>query len=311
MTGYLVDNTGNEYVLPTLFSWAVQRTDGRSSDGFEVKFLYRKNMKEILDNAVKFYGMYQGKTVFYGIVDEYSVDISAGSVVTVSGRGMAGALMDNEAEAAEFYICGFNDILERCVYPFGVKRVKNSVYMPPLSGFNITTGESCWSVLKRFTEKSGGVTPYFDSDGTMILSSKNNSNLKISKKTGVFDLAYKYCRYGEISKVVVRTVDGRRVEVANSDFIAIGGNALRVTTATKDTPRADMVYTGQELIKKSKMNKKLLTLSLPALFAAQPRDVVSVSLDDMQISGNFIVCEATTWADGSGSGTKLTMSLEE
>ena len=311
MRGYLVDYSGYEYKLPVLTSWQTRHTDGSSCDSFEVSFVYSSEMGPMLEGAVNFYGEYEGEIVFYGIVDEYEINISDSNTVTVSGRGLAGRLMDNEAEAADFYMCSMEDILTRYVRPFGVRNIDMITGVPSLWGYSVTTGQSCWSALTQFTEKAAGITPRFSRDGRMIISSKAGKTLKISFANSIFDVSYKNQRYGIVSSVIVKTIEGRYERVTDEKFVAEGGCAQRVTMVTKDTARSDMAYEGQKIIRDSKKGKKVLSISLPALFAAQPEDRIIVDLEYIGLSGEYRVTESISWADEDSCGTRLNMTLEE
>lgn len=308
MTGYLVNYQGTRYKLPVLNSYYIAMTDGRSAGSFDVSFTYEKSMKKMLDSAVRLFVEHEGKVVFYGVVDEYQVNFDGGSMVTVSGRDMAGLLMDNEAAAADFYYCGIDDILERYVYPYGIATEK--VTRMSLYGFSAETGSSCFSVLSDFTKKAGGIIPFFTGEGKLDLSRRDRNYLKITDASSVFDLSFTKKRYGRLSQVTVRDVIGRRETVTDEDFIAQGGMAGRITMVTKDTARSDMRYTGEQMIKESKQGCDTVSLSLPTLFAAEPGDRVSLSLTEAGVSGEYLVTEIAVWADGSGAGTRIMLEDE-
>lgn len=99
MKGYLLDKNGNESALPELLSWDVCHGTGEPCDYFEVKTVYSSAFLPKLAAASRFKGVSEGKTVFYGVVDEYQISIDEkGSTVSINGRSLAALLMDNEVQ---------------------------------------------------------------------------------------------------------------------------------------------------------------------------------------------------------------------
>ena len=68
-----------------------------------------------------------------------------------------------------------------------------------------------------------------------------------------------------------------------------------------------MRYTGKFQIESSEEEQIVCSVSLPALFAAFPNDIVSLQMTQVGITGEFRVSETTTWADGSSAGTEIKM----
>jgi hypothetical protein len=88
MTGYLTTYDNETWRLPVLLSWDVSHGLGEPCDAFEVSFLFKYDMLRMLYGAVRFRGEYGGKTVFFGVVDEYEItadDINISGEVTITG----------------------------------------------------------------------------------------------------------------------------------------------------------------------------------------------------------------------------------
>ncbi len=262
MTGYLIDFKGNEYKLPLLISWSVSHGLGTPCDAFEMSFVYDGSMADMLYGAVRFRGVYEDETVFYGVVDEYEISIDAGgATVSVAGRGMAALLLDNEAAAAEYGMCTISDVLNNHVYPWGIKNVKtapmNNVY-----GYTVASGASQWSAVYNFAQFSGEVTPHFSKDGTLLLTKPEGKKLTVDEWSGAFDIKFAGKRYGVISEVLVKNKAlGTSALVKNEKFISEGGSCRRVINVPRRTGYDRMRYTGQFQIERSEEEYMSCTLS--------------------------------------------------
>ena len=122
MQGYLIDKNGTEYELPELLSWDICHGLGEPCDYFEVTVLYDTEMLTELYNAVRFRAKNGNDTVFYGVVDEYIINIDeSGSAVSINGRSLAALLMDNELPKCTHYSLSRDTLLSnyrhRAVYP--------------------------------------------------------------------------------------------------------------------------------------------------------------------------------------------------
>lgn len=310
MRGYLISHDDTVYALPLLTEWQVRHTNGNGCDSFEVTFVYDPKMKPMLDSAVRFYGEHSGKRVFYGIVDEYEIDLYDKCTVTLSGRGMGGLLLDNEAAAAEFYVCRLNDVLDRYVFPLGIDIAECSEFSA-VYGYDVTSGSSCMKALSGYTEKSSGVIPRFSKEGKLVLNNDSGRTLRITAENGIFDVYYKKQRYGIVSEVEVKTVTGKTCLVKNEEFTAAGGKLKQVMMVPKNTSLADMRYKGKSTIDASKEGKTVLRMSLPALFAAEPCDKVLLDAEKLGLSGSYWVTETVVWADKTSCGTRIYMKSEE
>ena len=51
MRGYIIDKNGNEYMLPMLHRWKINRTNGGKCDSFEASFHYSENAAELMYNG--------------------------------------------------------------------------------------------------------------------------------------------------------------------------------------------------------------------------------------------------------------------
>ena len=103
MNGTLILCDGTRVNIPELLEWNVRRTDGTGADSVSVRFRFEPEWEEALKKATRIRLRQGDVDRFYGIVDEYEVNIDhRGRTVTVSGRGMGARLLDNSTVSYSF-----------------------------------------------------------------------------------------------------------------------------------------------------------------------------------------------------------------
>lgn len=309
MTGYLFDNCFNTMVLPEIISWEINHTDGKSgTDSFEICCLYDSEMSKHLENAVRFKCEHNGQTVFYGIVDEYSITSDqSGKTVSISGRGLGGILIDNKCAGQEFISCSLTDVLERYVKPYGITSIE-SYNTKTVYGYKVTTGESCFGALTRFLEYAGNTVPRFSPSGELILSGRPGKSWSFSSENCVkTEVTGK--RYGTVSHVDIFTTDGYRQTLKNEQFIEKGGRAKRILTVPRNTSWEMMKYMGKRLIEQSEEESFAAELTVSEMFPVFPGDTVLLEIPDA-FHGEYHVSQTTCWGNGKGYGTKITLTRQ-
>lgn len=304
MTGYLTDSGGNTWRLPALLSWDVTHGLGEPCDCFEVRFLYAPNMADALYAAARFSAVYDGETVFSGVVDEYEIAADGtGMTVSVNGRGLAALLMDNEAEVAEYYGAGLDFILRRHVTPWGITDIRKKA-MSAASVFRVQSGQSQWKVLREFCRFCGGVLPRFTRDGVLLLDGSPGEAYTLDGAASVTAQTLRDTRSGIISEALVKN-SGTSVTVENAAFKARGGSARRVVNVPKYTAYDAMRYTGAWQIQQSRREARVCSVTLPEPFAAFAGDRVTLLSSPLGITGTFEVAESRTRAGSDGATTVL------
>ena len=308
MTGYLIDSRGKAHALPVLLSWSVTHGLGTPCDCFELVCRYETGMEPLLRSACRFRGVHNGATVFYGVVDEMSAEITGeGRFLSVSGRGLAALLLDNEAETAEYYSCSLGDIIRAYVYPWGVYDVRYDG-LGCLYNFTVDSGDSAWSVLSRFTSFAANIMPRFTRGGQLVISRDTGSRVTIDARSGVYRAVRREKRYGVVSSVLVKNkVQGTRTVVENSEFLSRGGSCRRVINVPRYTGYTAMRYTGRYQIDRSEEDSSQYIISVPTLFAAAPNDIVTVNIPELGDRCVMKADEVTVWADADGCGTEITL----
>ena len=307
MKGWLECYDGRRVELPDLLTWQLEYTSGVPCDSFALSCLWEPEKADVLADAVRFTAEQDGQTVFSGVVDETECGWDKnGGRLEVSGRGMAALLLDNEAMGCDYQVATLADILRDHVTPYGIRAARTD-RLPPVPGFSVAVGSSEWQVLYQFARYYGGVTPRFDRQGRLVLSSWDNSACRvIDEKTAVTQLLWRYKRYGVLSQVLVRDRTTQAVQrVTNEDFVQRGGRRRRVLTMPGRSSYQAMRYSGKYQLEQSKAEYNQVELRIPGLFCAWPGELVELRLAQKLCSGLWRVTEMRTGVDHEGEYTRL------
>lgn len=311
MTGRIFTCDHRVFDLPELIEWEVVHTGTVPCDSYSVTFLYDKSMAEILRLAAGFAAIHQGKTVLRAIVDEYTVELGAGGLTaTVSGRGYAARLLDNESRPLTYQEATLAEIVRNHVTPYGITAGEvaglraNSVYTVP-------AGVSQWKALEGFCRTYGGFSPRFSRDGKLLAAPERGGGKRLSIGEGdpVLSCTLREDHYGVLTEVLV--IDKTRntsYSVKNEDMIRRGGQCRRVVYTPGQSTWDAMRYTGEYQIRRSKEDQKVVTVRLPGSFPAFPGDRVDLRLDRMGLCGVFRVTETeNTFSAERGAAAALTL----
>lgn len=311
MTGRIFTCDHRVYDLPELLSWEVVHTGTVPCDSYSVTFLYDKSMAEALRLAAGFAAIHRGRTVLRAIVDEYIVELGEkGLTATVTGRGYAARLLDNESRPLTYQAANLAEIVRCHVTPYGITAGEvadlraNSVYTVP-------AGVSQWKALEGFCRTYGGFSPRFSRDGKLLAVPERDSGKRLSIGEGdpVLSCTLREDHYGVLTEVLV--IDKTRnvsYRVKNEDMIRRGGQCRRVVYTPGQSTWDAMRYTGEYQIRRSKEDERVVTVRLPGSFPAFPGDRVDLRLDRMGLRGAFRVAEAvSTFSAEGGAVAALTL----
>ena len=311
MNGFLTGFDGSVWALPPLLRWEAEHGLGSPCDAFSVSFLYESDFLEMLDAATRFRAEHEGETVFSGVVDEYEIRVGQkGAVVTVRGRGLAALLLDNEAEAAEYYNPGTAFILQNHVYPWGITEVRTGAEIRT-GLLSVSGGSSQWRVVEDFFRFCGGIQPRFSKERILLLDGSGGRDLLLDGSAAITEQVYTGTRCGVISEVLVKMRNGAQSLVENEEFKARGGNCRRVVYVPRKVGFDGMRHTGAYQIQRSEEDRRLCRITLPQLFAAFPGDRVTMTESPAGLHGRFTVCGSRSWANAETAGTVLDMRQEE
>lgn len=310
MEAYVLDKNGVSSALPVLLSWEVLHSMD-SCDALELTMPITDGLAEKLDTAAELRCYHQGKLVFCGVMDEYELSAGAeGATALLSGRGYGAYLLDNEAESAEYWNAGINQILENHVYPYRIRNVRTRE-MSCAGRFPVSSGQSQWKVLREFCFFAGGIIPRFDRTGTLLLTGEYGDTVDFSG-TAITEQVWRARRYGVFSHVLVKNAAlGVSVLVENSELIEQGGLCRRVVNVPRYTRYDAMRHRGDYQIRQSQQGSRVMLLTVPTLFAAFAGDKVILRGSPLGIDGRFLVTESRCTADGRSGETRLELEKEE
>lgn len=308
MTAEIYDAAGNRWALPVLLHWDFSYGFCKACDCFEAAFLYDAAMLPALRAACRFRAEYEGKTVFFGVVDEVELRADGkGATAALRGRGLQALLLDSEAESADYYGVDAAFLLEKHILPFGVTEVDVGDCGARRASFSVSSGESHWSVVQRFAEFCCGTKPRFTPEGHLLLDgAKSGETLRIDARSAVTAQTFAQERYGVISSVIVKNRSlGSRVKVENAEFIELGGASERVVNVPRKTGFDAMRHTASYQIAQSGADFVRCRLTLPQRFAAFPGDTVELNDSPLGVRGTFFVAASRCRADASACATEL------
>ena len=312
MECFLSDGAGRSFKLPRLLEWSFSYGCGRPCDSFEITAAFDESMADIMETAIRFKAVHGGETVFFGVVDEAETEASEdGALCFIRGRGMQALLLDNEAEAAQFYSAGPEMVLEKYVYPFGIKDIRKTV-TPGSIALTVSSGESAWRALEDYMRFSCAVSPRFLKNGTLLLGEQEGRRLKICERTAVSRVCYKRTRYGVISEVLVKNKAlGSQSRVLNETFLNEGGACRRIVNVPRYTRFDAMRATGEYQIAASRERERCISLTVAELFGAFPGDVVELSGIKTAPAGTYFVGESRCFGNARGAGTDIVLTKRE
>ena len=310
MRGYVTDAAGRQWLLPQPTAWRMEYTAGMPCDSFWMRCLWEAGSGTRPGDWPRFWAEHEGERVFTGVVDECQVEQSGGgSVLELSGRGMAALLLDNEALGEDYGAATMEDILRDHVRPYGIQTAAGA-NLPPVSPFSVATGSSEWSVVYDFARYYGGVAPRFDREGRLVLTGwpKGETRL-IGDGTAVTELVYRDRRYGVLSQVLVRNrYSGQAETVTDGEFSAQGGMARRVMTMPGRSNFQAMRYTGRFQLERAKGERIRLEVEIGEAFSAWPGELVRVQRSGWDRNGLYRVTQSTVGMDGRGYWTRLELA---
>lgn len=313
MTGRIFTCDHRVYDLPELLSWEVTHTGTVPCDSYSVTFLYDSGMAEALRLAAGFAAIYQGKTVLRAIVDEYAVELGAGGLTaTVTGRGYAARLLDNESRPLTYQEATLAEILRNHVTPYGIT-AGEVADIRASSVYTVAAGVSQWKALEGFCRTYGGFSPRFSRDGKLLAAPERKGGKRLSIGDGdpVLSCTLREDHYGVLTEVLV--IDKTRntsFSVKNQDMLRRGGQCRRVVYTPGQSTWDSMRYTGEYQIQRSKEDALAVTVCLPGSFLAFPGDTAALCLERMGLTGVFRVAEAVN-TFSADRGAAVTLTLKE
>ncbi|MCI9239851.1 hypothetical protein [Oscillibacter sp.] len=311
MTGKLYTADHQIFALPPLLSWRVTHTGTVPCDSFSVTFVYQKEMAQALKTAAGFVAEEEGEVMLRAVVDEYTVDLDGnGLTATVSGRGYAARLLDNESRPVTYQQATLAEILQNHAEPYGIT-CGEIAEVRAASAYTVAAGSSQWKAVESFCRACGGFVPRFSREGELLASPEQaGRTLSIGEGDPVLACTLREDHYGVLTEaLVIDKTQNQEFSVKNQEMIDKGGQCRRVLYTPGQSTWAAMRYTGEYQIQRSGEDAWTAEVTLPGSFLAFPGDRVSLSLERMGLSGTFRVAEAENRFDG-GNGALVTLTLK-
>ena len=311
MTGKLYTADHQIFALPPLLSWRVTHTGTVPCDSFSVTFVYQKEMAQALKTAAGFVAEEEGTVMLRAVVDEYTVDLDGnGLTATVSGRGYAARLLDNESRPVTYQQATLAEILQNHAEPYGIT-CGEIAEVRAASAYTVAAGSSQWKAVESFCRACGGFVPRFSREGELLASpEREGRTLSIGEGDPVLSCTLREDHYGVLTEaLVIDKTQNQEFSVKNQEMIDKGGQCRRVLYTPGQSTWAAMRYTGEYQIQRSGEDAWTAEVTLPGSFLAFPGDRVSLSLERMGLSGTFRVAEAENRFDG-GNGALVTLTLK-
>ena len=308
----LIGYDGRVYTMPTVLRWRLLRTGQVPCDDLEVTCVYDGTLLGVMPEISRFRATENGVTALSGVVDEYAAAATEeGLLLTVSGRGMAALLLDNEAEAATYQDTTTAEILRNHAAPYGIvcRRARELVCG---GSYQVKSGSSQWKALSGFTHFTGGFVPYFTASGELVAEpmARSGQRLVIDGGTPVLRCTRREKRYGVLSEVLVKDKTRKTEQrVVNRPFLDRGGCRRQVLYTPGRSSYAAMRYTGSYQIEQSAQGSSQIEVKLPGALAAEPGDWVELSYGPLGLSGTYDVVSAES--RGGPEGAATTIILEE
>ena len=307
MEGYLLTAAGEKIGLPPFTGWRLKRTGGVPCDSFEGACPWDGGAETAFQSACRLVVDEEGARRFTGVLDEYELSWDGnGGTLSLSGRGLAALLLDNEAPGRDYGAAAAEDILRDHVEPYGLP-VGQVGRLCPVPGFSVASGSSEWQVLYDFARYHNGVQPRLDAWGSLILDPEwTGQRVRIDDRTGVTAVVFRDRRYGVESEVLVQDRGSLKAQrVVNESFLAQGGRRRKVYTMPGKSGYQAMRYSGQFQLDRSAEERYRVELTLPGSWFCEPGDRVEVHLTRPALHGTWTALETETVMDGNGCRVKL------
>ena len=184
MTGRIFTADHHVYDLPPLLSWNVRHTGTVPCDSWSVTAVYQPEMLTVLRMAAGFAAIENGMTQLRGIVDEYTVELgSRGMTVTLSGRGYAARLLDNESRPVTYEQVTLRELLRCHAEPYGIS-CGAAADLRSTVPYTAEAGISQWKVISEFCRTYGGFLPRFAKTGELLATPEQDSGKRIILDSG-------------------------------------------------------------------------------------------------------------------------------
>jgi len=307
MTGRIYTADHQVYALPPLLSWRITHTGSVPCDSFSVTFLYQKEMGPVLPMAAGFLAEEGGSVMLRAVVDEYTVDLDGnGLTATLTGRGYAARLLDNESRPVTYQEATLAEILRNHAEPYGVT-CREAADIRASSVYTVAAGSSQWKAVDSFCRTYGGFSPRFSREGELLAGpEKPGRTISIGEGDPLLGCTLREDHYGVVTEaLVIDKTRNRSFSVKNQDMLRRGGQCRRVIYTPGQSTWDAMRYTGEYQIQKSQEDAWTAELTVPGSFPAFPGDRADLRLEGVGLRGTFRVAEVENRFDERNGATAV------
>nr|DAV34731.1 MAG TPA: tail protein [Caudoviricetes sp.] len=252
-------------------------------------------MAPVLKLAAGFAAMENGTVQLRGIVDEYEVELGGGGLtVTLSGRGYAARLLDNESRPVTYEQVTLRELIRCHAEPYGIT-CGAAADLRSTVPYTAGAGVSQWKVISEFCRTCGGFLPRFAKTGELLAvpEKDDGKRIVIDDSSPVLECRIREDHYGVLTEALV--IDKKQnvsYSVQNPKMIAKGGQCRRVIYTPGRSTWDAMRYTGEYQISQSRQEEAAVSVKLPGSFGAFPGDRVALKLEKLGTTGLYRVVEA-------------------
>ena len=248
----------------------------------------------VLKLAAGFAAMEKGTVQLRGIVDEYEVELGGGGLtVTLSGRGYAARLLDNESRPVTYEQVTLRELIRCHAEPYGIT-CGAAADLRSTVPYTAGAGISQWKEISEFCRTYGGFQPRFAKTGELLATPEQDGGKRIILDSGspVLNCRIREDHYGVLTEALV--IDKRQnvsYSVKNPEMIAKGGQCRRVIYTPGRSTWDAMRYTGEYQIRQSQKEEQAVMVTLPGSFGVFPGDRVTARLEKLGLTGSYRVAE--------------------
>lgn len=175
---YTATGPDGEFTLPAPVSVRFDRDEDAPADGFAGVFQLLRECGRLTGIAVRDSG---GNVCFDGVVDEQDCSLGGGPALSLSARGRAALLLDNEAQPQNYANPSLPTIFERHIRPYGFTGFLGG--SAAFSGsLSVTKGMSEWAAAAAFCKAYLNTVPRVN--GTVFDASGSAPETEIRFGTG-------------------------------------------------------------------------------------------------------------------------------
>ncbi|WP_101697254.1 hypothetical protein [Clostridium minihomine] len=173
-----------------------------------------------------------GKTIFYGIVDEQTEQFSEqGAVLRLTARSLAALLLDNQALPQTYYSPPFSTIFSRHTAPYGLTQYRVPDGQKRIGELTVTKGMSEWQVLELFCRLAWNTVPMIGPNQVLTVTPENRQDTILFSHSGqgisYSSFTKKQKNYERISQIRLQSARNGNYEGCVSDTEAMRNGVQR------------------------------------------------------------------------------------